>query len=59
MMMELVYTAKTFGQRPSSLISGVSGYAAYCFDIAAAIYIMHLEKGDKPIKHEVNALSFL
>jgi len=52
-------TAKTFQVRPSSLICNISGYAAYCFDVAAAIYIMHLEKGDKPVKHEVNALSFL
>lgn len=58
-MMELTYTARVFGQRPSSFISGISGYAAYCFDTAAAIYIMHLEKGDKPVKREVNALSFL
>jgi len=57
-MTELCLVAKTFGIRPSSLISGLDGYTAYSFDVAAAIYVMHLKKGDKPME-DVDAMSFL
>ncbi|SFU40488.1 hypothetical protein SAMN05421543_101484 [Alicyclobacillus macrosporangiidus] len=47
-MIELVATAKAFGQRPSSFFTGLSGYAAYCLDVAAAVYVSYLEQGKKP-----------
>lgn len=49
-MIELVATAKAFGQRPSSFFSGLSGYAAYCLDVAAAVYLSYLEQGREPRK---------
>jgi len=49
-MIELVLTAKSFGIRPSSFIKGLTGYAAYCFDIAAGIYAIYLEQGKKPLE---------
>lgn len=55
-MVELVMTAKAFGQRPSSFFPGLSGYAAYCLDVAGAVYLSYLEQGKKPI---VDARSFL
>jgi len=48
-MIELVMTAKAFGQRPSSFLPGLSGYAAYCLDVAAAVYLSYLEQGKKPM----------
>ncbi|PZN07688.1 MAG: hypothetical protein DIU76_04110 [Bacillota bacterium] len=45
---ELVATAKAFGQRPSSFVSGLSGYEAYCFDVAAALALAYLEQGKQP-----------
>jgi hypothetical protein len=48
-MIELVMMAKTFGQRPSSFFAGLSGYAAYCLDVAAAVYVSYLEEGKKPL----------
>lgn len=48
-MIELVMTAKAFGQRPSSFISGLSGYAAYCLDVAGAIYLSYLAEGKQPL----------
>lgn len=41
-------TAKAFGLRPSSFISGLSGYEAYCFDVAAALALSYLEQGKMP-----------
>ena len=59
-MTEMCFVAETFRIRPSEFIGGISGYAAYCFDTAAAIYLSHLKKGEKPINNrELNALSFL
>lgn len=58
-MIEMVVTAKTFGVRPSSFISDLSGYEAYCFDVAAAVYLRRLENGDKPRESGVDALSLI
>jgi len=55
-MIELVMTAKAFGQRPSSFLPGLSGYAAYCLDVAAAVYVSYLSQGRKPL---VDARTFL
>ncbi len=55
-MIELIATAKAFGQRPSSFLAGLSGYAAYCLDVAAAVYLSYLEQGKKPL---VDARTFL
>jgi len=55
-MIELVMTAKAFGQRPSSFLPGLSGYAAYCLDVAAAVYVSYLSQGKKPL---VDARTFL
>ena len=49
-MIELLSVARTFNVRPSSLISGISSYEAYCFDVACTIYVIELDKGKKPIK---------
>ncbi|HEY8355806.1 MAG TPA: hypothetical protein VIK69_12420 [Methylophilaceae bacterium] len=56
MMIELVATAKTFGVRPSSFFAGLSGYAAYCLDVAAAVYVSYLSQDKKPL---VDARTFL
>jgi len=48
-MIELVATAKAWGQRPSSFFPGLSSYAAYCLDVAAAVYLSYLEEGKKPL----------
>lgn len=55
-MVELVMTAKAFGQRPSLFFRGLSGYAAYCLDVAGAVYLSYLEQGKKPM---VDARIFL
>lgn len=49
-MTELISVAKTFNQRPSSFLHGISSYEAYCFDVACTIYVKELEDGKKPIK---------
>lgn len=46
---DLAITARTFGVRPSSFLSGISGLAAYMFDSAAALLLHYLEEGKKPI----------
>jgi len=59
MMTEMIAVAKTFGVRPSSLIKGLSGYAAYCFDVAASIYVAYLQEGKKPLELEEDATKWL
>jgi len=51
--------AKTFGTRPSEFIDGLSGFEAYCFDAAAAMYIAYLNQGKKPIELEEDATKLL
>jgi len=46
---DLVITARTFGVRPSSFLSGISGLTAYMFDSAAALLLHYLEEGKKPV----------
>ena len=46
---ELVITARTFGVRPSSFLSGISGLTAYMFDSAAALLLHYMEEGKRPI----------
>lgn len=46
---DLAITARTFGVRPSSFLSGISGLAAYMFDSAAALLLHYLEEGKKPV----------
>jgi len=46
--LELALTAKAFGQRPSAFLSGLSGYEAYCLDVAAAVALSYLEQGKQP-----------
>ena len=58
-MQEIIGVAKTFGIRPSSMISGISGYAAYCFDVAASIYVAYLENGKRPIEDCGDATAWL
>ena len=38
-ILSLAYTAKTFSCRPSSFITGLSGYEAYCLDSACALFL--------------------
>ena len=38
-ILSLSYTAKTFSSRPSSFITGLSGYEAYCLDSACALFL--------------------
>jgi hypothetical protein len=58
-MLELCLVAKTFNKRPSDIIGGMSGYCAYCFDVAAAIYISNIENGRELKGDGVDALTFL
>ena len=58
-MVEIISVAKTFGVRPSSLISNMSGYMSYCFDVAAAVYVSYLEDGEKPIEMGGDATEWL
>lgn len=58
-MVELIAVSRTFRVRPSSLIYGLYSYEAYCFDVAAAIYVMELEKGNKPIQDIGDASTWL
>lgn len=51
--------AKAFGVRPSSFIDGIASYTAYCFDVAAMIYVSYLEQDKKPLKDSDDALSWL
>lgn len=41
--LELALTAKTFGVRPSSFLTDLSAYAAYCLDVAAAYALAQAE----------------
>jgi hypothetical protein len=58
-MIELLSVAKTFNQRPSDLLHGLSSYEAYCFDVAGLLYMVELDKGKKPIKQMGDALTWL
>ena len=58
-MVELVITSKNFGVRPSKLANIQGGYNAYCFDVAASIYLSYLEQGKKPIAFEDNMNNIL
>jgi hypothetical protein len=43
-MMSLVFTAKTFSCRPSSFITGLSSYEAYCLDSACTLFYAYMMK---------------
>jgi len=58
-MTELVGIARLFNVRPSSLIHGLSSWEAYCFDTAAAVYVIELDKGSKPIRSAEDASTWL
>lgn len=58
-MVELIAVAKTFGQRPSNLLHGLSSYEAYCFDVACTVYVVELEKGKKPSRNMGDATTWL
>jgi len=54
-----VIVADSFGCRPSELITGLSGYEAYCFDVASTIYLRYLQDGEKPLEMEDDAREWL
>jgi hypothetical protein len=56
-MIPLVACAKAFGVRPSSFIQGIGGYEAWCFDVAATIYLTEMSKSAE--EEEVDAETFL
>lgn len=58
-MTELVAVARLFRVRPSELIHGLSSWEAYCFDVAAAIYVSELDDGNKPIQDMGDATAWL
>ena len=46
----LLATARTWGIRPSSLLTDLSGLEAYLFDEAAALWLQYLENGKRPVE---------
>lgn len=47
-MLHLISTAKTFSSKPSSFINGLSGYEAYCFDSACALFLSYWQMEKRP-----------
>lgn len=48
-MVEIISVAKNFGVRPSSLLSDLSGYDSFCFDVACSIYVTYMSDGKYPL----------
>ncbi len=48
-MLSLVTTAKAFSSKPSSFMTGLSGYQAYCLDSACALFLGYWQQGKKPL----------
>lgn len=55
----MIAVARTFHVRPSSMIAGLSTYEAYCFDVACTIYVVELEKDNKPYANSEDATKWL
>ena len=47
-MLSLIHTAKTFSCKPSSYITGLSGYEAYCLDSACALFLAYWTQDKRP-----------
>jgi hypothetical protein len=47
-MLRLSLTAQTFSCRPSSFVTGLSGFEAYCLDSACALFLNYYMSGKKP-----------
>lgn len=62
-MLSLAHTAKTFSCKPSSYITGLSGYEAYCLDSACALFLAYWMQDKRPKGYasadETDARTFL